>query len=161
MSKAPQVVSAESTAKAKAKDVAAIDQKETERRVKVIMAMGYPEGLVRSRLSEAGNNVERAVNLLLEEHTDEHGLRRKRRCIKELRNGLLGDPYALHKNIEQMMQDRRCAQTLTEMVNGRSLEIMQGLLDLSSSSDDEDHQESSSPSSGSSSSVMEGSPPNS
>ncbi|SPP77915.1 uncharacterized protein LOC117581654 [Drosophila guanche] len=148
MSKAPQLVSAESTEKAK--NVSAIDQKETERRVKVIMAMGYPEGLARSRLSEAGNNVERAVNLLLEEHTDEHGLRRKRRCIKELRNGLLGDPFALHKNIERMMQDRRCAQTLTEMVNGRSLEIMQGLLDLSSSSDDEDEdqQESSSPSSG-------------
>ncbi|XP_022234244.2 uncharacterized protein LOC111082343 [Drosophila obscura] len=122
--------------------------------------MGYPEGLVRVRLNEAGCNVERAVNMLLEEQTGAHGQRRKRRCIKELRNGLLGDPYALHNEIERMMQDRRCAQTLTEMVNGRSLQIMQGLLDSSDDDEEEeDHQESSSPSSGSSSSLMEGSPP--
>ncbi|EDW33785.1 GL26982 [Drosophila persimilis] len=61
----------------------------------------------------------------------------------------------------RMMKDRRCAQTLTEMVNGRSLELMQGLLDLSSSSDEEEDgedQESSSSSSGLSSTLMEGSP---
>ncbi|XP_001354369.3 uncharacterized protein [Drosophila pseudoobscura] len=163
MSKAPKVQSITPSAKpaAESKEGAAVDVGETERRVKVITSMGYPEALVRVRLSEAGNNVERAVNLLLDEQTGAHDQRRKRRCIKKLRNGLLGDPYATHNEIERMMKDRRCAQTLTEMVNGRSLELMQGLLDLSSSSDEEEDgedQESSSSSSGSSSTLMEGSP---
>ncbi|XP_017113052.1 uncharacterized protein LOC108136427 [Drosophila elegans] len=108
----------------------AADASETERLVKLVMAMGYPEGEVRLSLARSNNNVQRAVQILVEGEDDGESRKRRhsRQRLKQLRSSLLGQPLATDDTIVQMMRDQRMAQTLREMVNESSVEVMQLLL---------------------------------
>ncbi|KAI8034593.1 uncharacterized protein LOC128264342 [Drosophila gunungcola] len=108
----------------------ATDASETERLVKLVMAMGYPEGEVRLSLARSNNNVQRAVQILVEGADDGESRkrRRSRQRLKQLRSSLLGQPLATDDAIVQMMRDQRMAQALREMVNESSVEAMQLLL---------------------------------
>ncbi|XP_017074229.1 NAD-dependent protein deacetylase HST1 [Drosophila eugracilis] len=112
----------------------ASDASETERLVKLVMAMGYPEGEARLSLAQSNNNVQRAVQILVEgtaynddDESQKH--RRSRQRLRKLRHTLMGDPLATDDDIVEMMRDQRVALAITEMVNGSSVQTMQLLLE--------------------------------
>ncbi|KAH8250574.1 hypothetical protein KR038_000888 [Drosophila bunnanda] len=129
----PVLTGAGSPAQAAAVAVAA-DSAETERLVKLITAMGYPEGEARVSLARCSNNIQKAVQLLVEgadEEDDNGESRRRRRCrrsLKKLRTTLLGDPCATDDAIVQLMREQSTAQALTEMIRESSDQVMQLLL---------------------------------
>ncbi|XP_017041991.1 uncharacterized protein LOC108088614 [Drosophila ficusphila] len=110
------------------------DASETERLVKLVMDMGYPEGEVRLSLAQSNNNVQRAVQILVEGTAGDNGAsesrkrRRTRQLVKQLRSSLLGNPVSTDDAIVQMMQNPRSAGALTNLVNGSGAEFMQLLL---------------------------------
>ncbi|EDX02735.1 uncharacterized protein LOC6525806 [Drosophila yakuba] len=108
----------------------AADANETELMVKVVMGMGYPEGEARLALAQSNNNVQRAVQILVEGMDDGESRKRRgnRKRLRQLRSHLMGDPLATDDAIVEMMRDQRIAQTLAELVNGSSVQVMELLL---------------------------------
>lgn len=126
----PPAAGAGSPAEAAAVAVAA-DATETERLVKLITAMGYPESEARLSLARCSNNVQRAVQLLVEGEDDDgesRQRRRSRRSLKKLRPTLLGDPCATNDAIVQLMREQSNARALAEMISGSGVQAMQLLL---------------------------------
>ncbi|XP_039500620.1 uncharacterized protein LOC120457268 [Drosophila santomea] len=108
----------------------AADANETELMVKVVMGMGYPEGEARLALAQSNNNVQRAVQILVEGMDDGESRKRRgnRKRLRQLRSHLMGDPLATDDAIVEMMRDQRIAQALAELVNGSSVQVMELLL---------------------------------
>ncbi|EDX16675.1 uncharacterized protein LOC6740201 [Drosophila simulans] len=108
----------------------AADANETELMVKVIMDMGYPEGEARLALAQSNNNVQRAVQILVEGMDDGESRKRRgnRMRLRQLSSSLMGNPLATDEAIVQMMRDQRIAQALAELVNGSSVQAMELLL---------------------------------
>ncbi|EDV46608.1 uncharacterized protein LOC6550255 [Drosophila erecta] len=108
----------------------AADASETELLLKVVVEMGYPEGEARLALAQSNNNVQRAVQILVEGMDDGESRKRRgnRKRLRQLRSSLMGDPLATDNAIVEMMRDQRIAQALAEFVNGSSVQAMQLLL---------------------------------
>lgn len=108
----------------------AADANETELMVKVVMDMGYPEGEARLALAQSNNNVQRAVQILVEGMDDGETRKRRgnRKRLRQLRSSLMGNPLATDEAIIEMMRDQRIVQTLAELVNGSSVQAMELLL---------------------------------
>ncbi|XP_043660164.1 uncharacterized protein LOC122624590 [Drosophila teissieri] len=125
----PETAGAASPEAAAALAVAA-DANETELMVKVVMGMGYPEGEARLALAQGNNNVQRAVQILVEGMDDGESRQRRgnRKRLRQLRGHLMGDPLATDDAIVEMMREQRIAQALAELVNGSSVQVMELLL---------------------------------
>ncbi|KAH8342245.1 hypothetical protein KR059_011497 [Drosophila kikkawai] len=111
----------------------AADASETERLVKLIIAMGYPESEARLSLARCSNNVQKAVQLLVEgaDEDDNGESRRRRRCrrsLKKLRSTLLGDPCATDDAIVQLMREQSSALAFADMIRENSDQVMKLLL---------------------------------
>ncbi|XP_034490454.1 uncharacterized protein LOC117794084 [Drosophila innubila] len=118
------------------------DGNETLRQI--VEDMGYPEKEARRALKYAGNNIEMAVQYLLEgdalegdEEISEVALqRRNRRRYKQLRKGLMDNPALNDYAIASLMKKSRNAEALRDIVDNHSVQFLSSLLE--SSSDEED-----------------------
>ncbi|XP_046867515.1 uncharacterized protein LOC124460536 [Drosophila willistoni] len=119
---------------------------DTENLVNVVTAMGYTEQQARFSLAKTKNNVEQAIQLLVEDNKDTNKQRRQRRRYKVLRHNLMGNPEVTNYAIAKLVQDQlnhNKGEEIRELINSRSVEFMESLLDSSSSSADEAEQGSS------------------
>lgn len=111
----------------------------------IVEDMGYPEKDARRALKYAGNNIEMAVQYLLEGEEaleDEQEIseialqRRNRRRYKQLRKGLMDNPALSDYTIASLMKKPRTADALRDIVGNHSVQFLSSLLE--SSSDDEE-----------------------
>ncbi|KAH8303042.1 hypothetical protein KR018_004204 [Drosophila ironensis] len=107
---------------------------ETGDLVKMITEMGYTDSEAHFALAVSQNNVQRAIHFLVEEKNGEDttagSRRRSRRHFRELRACLLENPAVADAVIAGLR-----VQSLTEMMEGSSVEAMQLLL-----ADDDDEE---------------------
>ncbi|KAH8295890.1 hypothetical protein KR044_008264, partial [Drosophila immigrans] len=110
---------------------------------KLVDDMGYSMDVARKALSYADNNLELAIQFLLEgdaafdgaDISDEALQRRNRRRFKQLRHHLMDNPALNEYNIASLMKKTSSAEALREMVANHSVQL---LATLQESSDEED-----------------------
>ncbi|XP_064538447.1 uncharacterized protein LOC135428405 [Drosophila montana] len=120
------------------------DANDTVGLLKLVADMGYPEHEARNALERASNNLELAIQYLVEgsANTDEEQLsdaalrRRTRRRYKQLRNCLMDNPAITDYAVAALMkQPPRAVEALRDVVANHSVLFLESMLE--SSSDEE------------------------
>ncbi|KAM8721367.1 hypothetical protein ACLKA7_007267 [Drosophila subpalustris] len=121
------------------------DNNETLRQI--VKEMGYPVKDARRALKYAGNNIEMAVQYLLEgdafdgdgeEEISEVALqRRNRQRYKQLRKGLMDNPALNDYTIASLMKKSRTAEALRDVVSNHSVQFLASMLETSSDEEEE------------------------
>ncbi|EDW58147.2 uncharacterized protein [Drosophila virilis] len=120
------------------------DANDTVNLIKLVADMGYPENEARDALERASNNLELAIQYLVEgsANSDEEQLsdaalrRRTRRRHKQLRNCLMDNPAITDYAVAALMkQPPRAVEALRDIVANHSVLFLESMLE--SSSDEE------------------------
>ncbi|KAL7743534.1 hypothetical protein ACLKA6_013340 [Drosophila palustris] len=123
------------------------DNNETLRQI--VKEMGYSVKDARRALKYAGNNIEMAVQYLLEgdafdgdgdgeEEISEVALqRRNRQRYKQLRKGLMDNPALNDYAIASLMKKSRTAEALRDVVSNHSVQFLASMLESSSDEEEE------------------------
>ncbi|XP_017850133.1 uncharacterized protein LOC108605077 [Drosophila busckii] len=117
--------------------------------VKLVQDMGYPEGEARLALRRADNNLQLAIQILVEGNADSNNddndeplseaalQRRCRRRFKQLRSNLMGNPALNDYHIADLMKQPKTLQLLNDVIKEHSVTFLESLMESSSDSDNE------------------------